>query len=78
MRCHQCGNLSSVSSTLCIDVLSLKVHSHDAAVAAFFFAATNGLHWIQWTCSYCAATAAAMAMQVIGCDPILVAAAVAN
>ena len=79
MRCHQCGNLSSISSTLPIDVLSLKVHSHDADVAAFF----GRNKWValgQWTCSYCvaAATAATMAMQVMGSDPILVPLAVAN
>ena len=34
-------------------VWTLEIHSHGEAAAASFFAATNGLHWIQCECSHC-------------------------
>ena len=52
---------------------------HTLGIGSIFFATTNGLHRIQWTCSYCVAVAMAVAtaMQVMGSDSIPVAVAMA-
>ena len=51
----------------------LKVCSQGTAVAAIFFAAANGLHWIQCECSHCAAASvpAAAVPHKMSSEPIL-------